>query len=105
MDVGTILCLVFFALCTRYAGCNGSTRETNAERAALRAAFPRSYLAGSARGPQSAVGRAPSLQTVHEACKVCGLKEPDGSCGDRRRWSRVVVVRVSVGMGVGAHPH
>ena len=52
-------CLCFCARGT--PGCNGSTRETNAERAALRAAFPRSYQADSAWGPQSAVGLVPSL--------------------------------------------
>ena len=41
-----------------------------------------------------------------ELVKFVASKSPtSGSCGDRRRWSRVVVVRVSVGMGVGAHPH
>ena len=41
-----------------------------------------------------------------ELVKFVASKSPtSGSCGDRRRWSHVVVVRVSVGMGVGAHPH
>ena len=46
--------------------------------------------------------------SIKELCteleKFVASKSPtDGSCGDRRRWSRVVVVRVSAGVGGRGH--